>query len=403
MRVKLLHFMPVILSVLLLVGAVTLNRGNETYALSPETEPSTKTESESDLTAFNQDDGEMRGIWVSYMTLDMQSSAMTQNAFEEKFDTIISNATSGGFNTLIVQVRPFCDALYRSEIFPMSHLLTGEQGKDCGYDPLGIMVEKAHSAGLKIHAWINPYRVKTDQTPAVLSDKNPYSKVNSIGVELDSGIYLNPALDKVIDLIVDGVEEIVKNYDVDGIQFDDYFYPTEDSSFDSEQYTKYTDDGGKLSLEDWRKENINKMLREVYRTVHESGAVFGVSPQGNLANNSALGADPALWYTESGYIDYICPQLYFSLDNPSLTFEAALDDWTTLTPAENVRIYIGLAGYKAGSDSDGGTWEDNSDILSREIEIIREKKLDGFMLYSYDSIVNEASQEEIQNVIALLN
>lgn len=411
-RMKFLNVLPIIMSAVLLCAAIAVNRSAVTNAQTAvegaKTVESYQKQSEFSFTALKQEDEEMRGIWVSYMTLDMQGTAKTRSEFEEKFDAVVSHAVSGGFNTLVVQVRPFCDALYYSEIFPMSHILSGEQGRDCGYDPLAVMCEKAHSNGLKIHAWINPYRVKNAESAYALAESSPAVKNSSLIVEVEGGVYFNPALEEVTELIAEGVAEIVKNYDVDGIQFDDYFYPTTDKSFDSEQYAAYisafSGGGAPLSLEEWRMDNVNRMLSTVYKTVHESGegVVFGVSPQGNLSNNSALCADVVRWCTESGYADYICPQIYFSLDNPTLTFEAALADWTGLELAENIKMYIGIAGYKAGSDSDCGTWEDNSDILSREIEIIRDKELDGFMLYSYDSLVTEEAAEEIRNVIALL-
>ena len=403
---KTLHALPVLLSAVLLFSAIALNRNLSVGA--QEAEITAPVQNNAAVTP-PADEEEMRGVWVTYMTLDMQNTERSKSEFEAKAEQIAVRASQGGFNTLIVQVRPFCDALYKSKIFPFSHVISGEQGKESSYDPLKIMCEKAHKNGLKIHAWINPYRIKTTSFPQTLSRDNPYVKNPDLAVELDSGIYFNPAFDDVTKLITDGVTEIVENYDVDGIQFDDYFYPTQDAEFDREQYEEYKQSVGEkdkpMSLSEWRMDNVNRMLKSVYNAVHsgEKNIVFGISPQGNLANNSGLSADVVRWYTQSGYADYICPQIYFSLDNPALTFENALSDWTALESADGVRVYVGIAGYKAGTDSDGGTWEDNSDILKREIEIIRDNELDGFMLYSYDSLVGEESQEEIQNVISLLN
>lgn len=368
----------------------------------PETSPP-------DASPVNLEFDEVRAVWVSYITLDMQNTNMDEKAFTDKFNEIINTSLNDGFNTLIVQVRPFCDALYKSKIFPMSHILTGEQGKDCGYDPLEIMCTLAHKNNMKIEAWLNPYRVSTASTPNVLSNKNPYSQKKSLGVELENGIYLNPALDEVMNLICDGAKEIVENYDVDGIHFDDYFYPTVDESFDKNEYDSYLsslkNESEALPLMQWRKQNVNTMVKMVYEAVHsaDKDIVFGISPQGNLSNNENLCADIKTWCENDGYIDYICPQIYFSLDNPALTFENALSDWTALNLNKNINMYVGIAGYKAGSDTDGGTWLDNNDILKQEIEIIRENNLDGFMLYSYDSLHSEQAQPEIQNVISLLN
>jgi len=145
---------------------------------------------------------------------------------------------------------------------------------------------------------------------------------------------------------------------------------------------------------------VNNLIKDVYNTVHKyrDDVVFGISPQGNINNNIALGADVKTWCQNKGYIDYICPQIYFSLDNPSLTFEESLNDWLELDINKNINIYIGLAGYKGGSDEDEGTWLDNNDILKTQIEIVEKHKLDGIMLFSYESFLDETNQAEIENV-----
>lgn len=342
----------------------------------------------------------MRGVWVSYITLDMQNTECTKDTFSEKIDTIIENIKSAGFNTMICQVRPFCDALYKSDYFPYSHILTGEQGKDPSFDPLKIISKKCRENEISLHAWINPYRVKTNSNHMSLSDNNPYVKDKSIGFEIDGNIYLNPANKKATELIVNGVREIVKNYDIDGIQFDDYFYPENCSDFDKEEYQNSDTD---LSLSDWRKENVNNMIKECYNSIKEinSKVVFGISPQGNIDNNEGLSADVYRWCENSGYIDYICPQIYFSLDNPSLTFEDSLKSWINIKKHDKLKLYVGLAGYKAQSDSDNGTWLDNNDILKSECEL-SDKYADGVMLYSYESLIDSNGEEEIKNVIRYL-
>ena len=131
--------------------------------------------------------------------------------------------------------------------------------------------------------------------------------------------------------------------------------------------------------------------------------MFGISPQGNLGNNEGLYADVRKWCKEQGYIDYICPQIYFSLDNPALTFEDGLSDWLSTEKHDDLSLYIGIPAYKAGTDADGGTWLDNDEILKTEVGISREVKADGFILYSYDSFHNDDNAQEVQNVIRYLN
>lgn len=358
-----------------------------------------------------ESDEEMRGVWVSYMELSMENeSSKTQKAFEDKFTEIAQKCCESGFNTLIVQVRPFCDALYKSSYFPWSHILTGTQGENPQYDALQIMCDICKENNLKIHAWINPYRVSSNETPKKLSDNNPYIKNSEIGIKTDNGIFLDPSNETAQQLICDGVKEIAENYDVDGIQFDDYFYPTEDESFDKKQYEVYIEKYGKensMSLDNWRMQNVNTLICKVYRTIKsvDSSVEFGISPQGNIGNNDGLYADVKSWCTCKGFADYICPQIYFSLENPALTFEDCLDSWTSLDFDENVKLYVGLGGYKAGNgEYDEETWLLSDSILADEYDILRNNKsVRGFMLYSYSCLEDDTAKKEINNLINALN
>lgn len=358
-----------------------------------------------------ESDEEMRGVWVSYMELSMENeSSKTQKAFEDKFTEIAQKCCESGFNTLIVQVRPFCDALYKSSYFPWSHILTSTQGENPQYDALQIMCDICKENNLKIHAWINPYRVSSNETPKKLSDNNPYIKNSEIGIKTDNGIFLDPSNETAQQLVCDGVKEIAENYDVDGIQFDDYFYPTEDESFDKKQYEAYIEKYGKknsMSLDNWRMQNVNTLICKVYRTIKsvDSSVEFGISPQGNIGNNDGLYADVKSWCTCKGFADYICPQIYFSLENPALTFEDCLDSWTSLDFDENVKLYVGLGGYKAGNgEYDEKTWLLSDSILADEYDILRNNKsVRGFMLYSYNCLEDDTAKKEINNLINALN
>lgn len=358
-----------------------------------------------------ESDEEMRGVWVSYMELSMENeSSKTQKVFEDKFTEIAQKCRESGFNTLIVQVRPFCDALYKSSYFPWSHILTGTQGENPQYDALQIMCGICKENDLKIHAWINPYRVSSNETPKKLSDNNPYIKNSEIGIKTDNGIFLDPSNETAQQLVCDGVKEIAENYDVDGIQFDDYFYPTEDESFDKKQYKAYIEKYGKessMSLDNWRMQNVNTLICKVYRTIKsvDSSVEFGISPQGNIGNNDGLYADVKSWCTCKGFADYICPQIYFSLENPALTFEDCLNSWTSLDFDENVKLYVGLGGYKAGNgEYDEETWLSSDSILADEYDILRNNKsVRGFMLYSYNCLEDDTAKKEINNLINALN
>ena len=401
---------PVIITAVLLILAIAISaavkRTNKKSAAKNTSATVSEAENPNEIDKTLDD---MRGIWVTYMDLNMQyENDKSETAFREKFAAIAADCKSFGANTLIVQVRPFCDALYDSKLFPPSHILSGTQGKSAGYDALQIICDICKKFALKIHAWVNPYRVTADDTPQKLSEDNPYIKDKSIGIETESGIILDPSNPKARQLIEDGVKEIVENYDVDGIQFDDYFYPEDIKDLDNSAYQSYLNsvpESSAMSLETWRKSNVDLLVSETYLTVHKSkkDVVFGISPQGNLDNNEGLYADVASWCGKRGFIDYICPQIYFSLDNPSLDFNTALNRWTSLEYSDSVRLYVGLAGYKAGSDADEGTWLNKNTILAEEYNILQKNNVKGFMLYSYASLKSKDAQPEIKNLQNAVN
>ena len=365
----------------------------------------TKTTGSSSTMDESETTEEMRGIWVTYMTLDVEDASDKEKAFVNKIEKIVNDARDGGFNTLFVQVRPFCDAIYRSKYYPWSHIISGTQGENPGFDPLSVICEKCKENGVAVHAWINPYRISTSGSPSTLSGDNPAVADPSICFEVNGERYLKPQSKKTRELIVNGIIEILENYDVDGIQFDDYFYPEGCGDFDADDYAAYQKTtNSPLSLEEYRMECVNALIREAYQAVHltRENADFGISPQGNLENNAVISADVRRWCREEGYVDYICPQLYFSLDNPALSFEDGLESWIDTGRHPKLKLYIGLAGYKAGTNADEGTWADNDDILTTEVGILRESGADGFLYYSYDSLDNKDNRAEAENLIRYL-
>lgn len=408
MKYKQLAPILIVLSVLICIVAVASYKGqnSNTNSSNQSTNDTVNVFSVKQNTHNNE---EMRGVWVSYMELTMENEKdKSQKRFTEKFEEIAENCKNLGYNTLVVQVRPFCDALYKSDYFPWSHILTGEQGKNPNYDPLKIICDVCREKNLNIHAWINPYRISTQNSPSELSENNPYVKDSSVGFKTQSGTYLDPSNENARRLIIDGIEEIVSNYDIDAIQFDDYFYPADMGSEEDTQYKEYINgcENESMTLEEWRKANVNLLISEVYLRIHsiKNNVEFGISPQGNINNNDKLFADVQLWCTTKGYIDYICPQIYFSLDNPALTFEDSLQSWCELEFASNVNLYVGLAGYKAGTDDDEGTWLNDDNILAQEYNIICEnEKTSGLMMYSYASLFSDDGKKEMENFYNELN
>ncbi len=360
--------------------------------------------------------GEMRAVWIPYFTLDMGGTDRSESAFRNKIDEIINTCVDNKLNTIIVQVRPFGDSIYPSEYFPFSHIISGTQGKNVNYDPLQYIVSAAHSKGLSVHAWVNPFRISTGTNPNPLADSNPYIKWKNDGdnsnndytFEYNGGIYYNPAYPEVRKLIIDGIAEIVKKYDVDGVQLDDYFYPSEETFYDSQTYNAYLDtieDGyNGLSQADWRKTNINTLVSGIYSAVHsiDNNVMFGIAPQCNFDNNNKIGADIYTWCSQRGYIDYICPQIYVSNKHPTFPFATLADQWKKTVTESSVKLYFGLGIYKAGTDADSGTWLLADNNIKTQIELSRTLETNGFMLYSYDFLKNKTSEKEMKNALTVI-
>lgn len=366
---------------------------------------------------FDENNGQIRAVWLNYNELAMNNcTENSEKAFKAKITQIIQNCSDYGFNRIIVQVRPFCDAFYNSSIFPQSAYLSGTQGESVGYDALKIIVDCATVKGIKVDAWVNPFRVAYDTDTNKLSETNPARNWLESGddrnvIVLENGIYLNPAKTEVRKLVLDGIREIIENYKVDGVHIDDYFYPTTDESFDSTEYNEYLQQGGLLSLSDWRRENINNLVSQIYATVkaYDENLLFSVSPCGDIDKNyNNYYADVKLWCSQDGYADVIMPQLYYGFENEQMPFEKVFNEWVNIKTAESVKLCIGLAYYKyAKEDIYAGVgineWVENNDIITRQIKIVlNEQNCNGFALYSYSFLFDEKLREfcnnELQNI-----
>lgn len=341
---------------------------------------------------------EIRAVWISvYDMADLKG--MSEGGFRAKCENIFKDISDRGLNHVFVQVRPSGDALYESEIFPWSKYISGEQGVSPGYDPLEIFLKTAHSYNLKLHAWINPYRISsTSSDMEKLSESNPARKLyndNPRDVYLSTeGIYYNPASERVQKLILDGVREIVKNYDVDGIHIDDFFYPTVEEDIDKEEYEAYKENSGKASLDDWRRNQVNAFVSGMYSAVksENENVIVSISPSADIvADKNVHYADVALWCSEKGYCDWIIPQAYYGFDNEYLPYKRSVNEWKKLVTNENIKLVIGLASYKCGvEDLYAGNgkeeWQKNDDILCKQLKHLRKKECDGFSLFSYNSL-----------------
>ena len=297
---------------------------------------------------------EMRGAWVAAVAnIDYPSSGFaTTETKTAELVAIFDKLKSAGINAVFFQVRTECDALYESNLEPWSYWLTGRQGKAPVpfFDPLKIAIDEAHKRGMELHAWLNPYRaVKTSGeygiSPNHVTQKHPEWVLSFKDLKM-----LDPGLPAVQEYILQVIDDIVSRYDIDGIHFDDYFYPygphvtTEDkASFD-----KYA--GGFSNIEDWRRNNINTLIRHVGELIREKKPLvkFGVSPFGIAENKFAntngfeayniLYSDPVNWI-KNKYVDYIVPQIYWEINHAKASFAKLLPWWGSVNNGR--QVYVG--------------------------------------------------------------
>lgn len=357
----------------------------------PESEEQTQIQRPEGLPEMNKDAYSTRNyenvkaMWLSQFDLtDVYSSSgaqRTETQYRTMIKKVLRNVSDNGYNTVIVQVRPNADSMYPSDFYPMSYYVVGTYGKEAAYDPFSILIEEAHALELSVHAWINPLRGMSETNVKRIPDRYEirrwYSDVQTRGkklVILNGNCYLNPAYEDVRQLIINGAYEIAMKYNVDGLHMDDYFYPTQDASFDSAAYTAYKKDGGKLSLADFRRDCLNRLVSGLYEAVKFAGKdiLFGISPAGviDTVYNKQY-ADVYTWCANSGYIDYICPQVYFGLEHQTCDFVKICNVWRDIIKVDSVDLIIGMTLGKAKSKYDQyagsgkNEWAEHDDILLR--------------------------------------
>ncbi len=347
----------------------------------------------------------VKGVWLNYMEYASLINGFSEEQYTANAKELLDTIQNIGLNTLFLHLRSHSDSLYPSKIFPWSKLINGGAGVD--YDPLEILLQQAGERNIAVHAWLNPYRVssgtlselKATHPAVVLKEKDA-----SCVVETDTGVYYNPANALAQELVISGVQEILENYTVAGIQYDDYFYPTTDGSFDSASYQEYCNTTDyPLPLADYRTTQVNVLIAATHRKAQEHGVVFGVSPAADIQKNKdKLYADVAAW-VQGGYVDYLCPQLYFGFSYPleQFRFDALYEQWETL--AGDIPLYIGLASYKVGEVDNGSKeWVTATDLLARQTEF--SKNAQGVCFYHYSSLVNSSqqSQKELEGLKTVL-
>ncbi len=338
---------------------------------------------------------EKRAVFISYIELGNNIRGKDESTMKKTIDNMLDTAKSYGFNMIILQVRSFSDAIYKSSIYPSSRSVVNTEGEVLPFDILKYFIKVAHQKDLELHAWVNPYRISNTKDINLISTSNPaYNMLNSTDVEvMDNGIYYNPASSKVESLILDGIEEIITNYDVDGIHFDDYFYP-DSSTIDSNEYNKALEKDRNLSLQKFRLNVISSLVKKTYNLIkdYDKEILFGISPDGNIENNyNSNYVDTITFVTKEGYLDYIMPQVYYGFLNSIKPFEETIKSWNNLITID-IDLIPALAFYKSGNvdkyAKEGvNEWIEYNNIISREVMLSRSlSNYSGFAIFRYDSI-----------------
>lgn len=364
-----------------------------------------------DRTSIKKEE-ETRAIFVSYIELNKYIKGNDYEISKRNIRKIIKNIKKLKCNTIILQVRSASDAIYKSNIYPMSLNIVNTEYDDY-YDVLDYFIKESHKSNVKVIAWINPYRIRTTCDKTTITEKNPaYKYLDTDIVYINNGIYYNPSKQETEDLIVKGVEEVL-NYDVDGILFDDYFYP--DNNIDKKDYEEYIKNNEFIEEKDYRLNIVNKMVKRVYKTCKNKNIKFGISPDGNIDNNYNKNyADVKSWLKSNEYIDFIMPQIYYGFYNSTRDYIKVTKEWENLIENKDIELYIALAFYKVGMEdkyakSGFNEWIDNDNIIMREILLSRNlKNYKGFSLFRYENIFNEeiytkTSIKEIENLKKILN
>ncbi|WP_017241745.1 glycoside hydrolase family 10 protein [Streptomyces sp. SS] len=331
---------------------------------------------------------EFRGMWVATVAnRDWPSRAgLTAEAQRAELLAHLDTAVARRLNTVVLQVRPTADALWPSPYEPWAQCLTGTQGRDPGWDPLGTAVAEAHARGLELHAWFNPYRVANHTDPARLVADHPARLHPEWVLPYGGKLYYNPGLPEVRDFVQDAMLDAVRRYDIDAVHWDDYFYPYPVAGqvfADDDAYARH---GGDFpDKASWRRNNIDLLVSGMSARIKDlkRHVAFGISPFGVWRNAATdpegsdtragvqtyddLYADTRTWIRE-GWLDHVVPQLYWNIGLPAADYAKLLPWWDAVVRGTGVGLYIGEALYKAGDPAQPAAWQDPEE-LSRHLAL----------------------------------
>ncbi|MDI6957142.1 glycoside hydrolase family 10 protein [Pantoea sp. Pa-EAmG] len=375
----------------------------------------------------------VRGVWLTTVSrLDWPpissvtaSPALRIRQQQQALTAKLDKLHSLGINTVFFQVKPDGTALWRSRILPWSDTLTGNIGQDPGYDPLQFILDEAHKRGMKVHAWFNPYRVSTNTKPATVTALNNTLQLQPASVFVlhrdwirtaSDRFVLDPGIPAARDWITSIVAEVVSNYAIDGVQFDDYFYTETATSplNDSATFRQYG--AGFASKADWRRHNTQLLIEQVSRTIKQlkPGVEFGVSPAGvwrNLSHDAAGSdtrgaaaydeayADTRRW-VQLGLLDYIAPQLYWPFARQAARYDVLARWWANVVQPTNTRLYIGVALYKVGEASKSEPdWTVQGGVpeLKKQLDLNESlPHIDGTILFREDYLNQPQTQQAVE-------
>ncbi|MFE9254963.1 glycoside hydrolase family 10 protein [Streptomyces sp. NPDC006879] len=352
---------------------------------------------------------QLRGMWIaSVLNIDWPSRAGLSVARQRaELHSLLDTAVARRLNAVVLQVRPTADALWPSPFEPWAECLSGVQGRDPGWDPLGEAVAAAHARGLELHAWFNPYRVAMHADPGRLTATHPARVHPEWTVAYGGKLYYNPGLPEVRQFVQDAMVDAVVRYPVDAVHWDDYFYPypISGASFpDGATFARYG--SGFSTVAAWRRHNIDTLVQEMSARIAavRPGTRFGISPFGvwrnraHDAEGAAVGAtlqtyddlyaDSRRWVRE-GWLDYIAPQLYWHIGHPSADYATLAAWWAQTVRGQGVDLYIGEALYRAGAAGQAAAWSDPAE-LSRHLRLTRElPEVRGHIFFSADQVVED--------------
>lgn len=350
---------------------------------------------------------EVRSVWMATVwALDWPSSTSSTTAQKNEMVKYLDVLQKNNFNAIYFQVRTMSDAFYKSSYEPWSSYLTGTRGKDPGWDPLAFVVEECHKRGMECHAWVNPYRFSTGSNWSTAQDQALKSAGMLLAYTKSDGkttTILNPGLESVRKRIVDVCKEIISNYDVDGLVFDDYFYPEGIPVTSSAgDYDLWQKSGAAMTFGDWRRNNVNQMVADVYNMVQQQKPYvrFGISPAGAACTSAAVAAkhgidrcpvasdwqydgifsDPVAWL-EAGTIDYISPQLYWKTNHKTNPFGPMTKWWSYVAKHFGRHHYASHSISFLNSSNTTGDWEE----IGKQVQFSRdytENEAPGAVFYS---------------------